>query len=76
MGGVMRWMYRGGRPNRLARTMNALSAWQYGAGLAPHRPVRPATAPRGGAARHDDPADLVEEGMRGMARYADWQPPR
>ncbi|MET8067029.1 nitroreductase/quinone reductase family protein [Micromonospora sp. NPDC005686] len=35
MGGVMTWMYRGRRPNRLARMMNALSAWQYGAGLAP-----------------------------------------
>ncbi|MDG4752029.1 nitroreductase/quinone reductase family protein [Micromonospora sp. WMMD718] len=35
MGGVMTWMYRGGRPNRLARMLNALSAWQYGAGLAP-----------------------------------------
>ncbi|MEV5632550.1 nitroreductase/quinone reductase family protein [Micromonospora tulbaghiae] len=35
MGGVMTWMYRGGRPNRLARMMNGLSAWQYGAGLAP-----------------------------------------
>ncbi|MEV7266772.1 nitroreductase/quinone reductase family protein [Micromonospora aurantiaca] len=37
MGGVMTWMYRGGRPNRLARMMNALSAWQYGAGLAPRQ---------------------------------------
>ncbi|MFJ1540495.1 nitroreductase/quinone reductase family protein [Micromonospora chalcea] len=37
MGGVMTWMYRGGRPNRLARMLNALSAWQYGVGLAPRR---------------------------------------
>ncbi|MEV4695783.1 nitroreductase/quinone reductase family protein, partial [Micromonospora echinospora] len=35
MGGVMTWMYRGGRPNRPARMLNALSAWQYGVGLAP-----------------------------------------
>jgi deazaflavin-dependent oxidoreductase (nitroreductase family) len=33
---LRRWMYRGGRPNRLARGMNRLSALQFGAGfLAP-----------------------------------------
>ncbi len=26
---VKRWMYRGPRPNRLARALNALGAWQY-----------------------------------------------
>ncbi|ATO12793.1 DUF385 domain-containing protein [Micromonospora sp. WMMA2032] len=31
----LRWMYRGGRPNRLARAMNALTAAQYAAGLGP-----------------------------------------
>lgn len=31
----VRWMYRGGRPNALARLMNHLSAGQYAAGLAP-----------------------------------------
>ncbi|WP_174531524.1 nitroreductase/quinone reductase family protein [Micromonospora maritima] len=31
----LRWMYRGGRPNRLARAMNALSAAQFAAGLGP-----------------------------------------
>lgn len=35
MGGVMTWMYRGGRPSRPARMLNALAAWQYGLGLAP-----------------------------------------
>lgn len=28
-----RWMYRGGRPNRLARVMNGLSARMYAAGI-------------------------------------------
>ncbi|PPA59194.1 nitroreductase/quinone reductase family protein [Micromonospora chalcea] len=35
MGGVMTWMYRGGRPSRPARMLNGLAAWQYGLGLAP-----------------------------------------
>lgn len=26
---VKRWMYQGPRPNRLARAMNAIGAWQY-----------------------------------------------
>ena len=30
-----RWMYRGGRPNRLARVLNRISAIQYSAGLGP-----------------------------------------
>lgn len=29
---VKRWMYRGPRPNRLARAMNAFGAWQYSRG--------------------------------------------
>jgi hypothetical protein len=34
--GLRRWMYRGGRPNRLARVLNRISAAQFGAGfLAP-----------------------------------------
>jgi hypothetical protein len=33
-GFVRRWMYRGGHPNGLARVLNRLSAWQFGAGLA------------------------------------------
>ncbi|MCI4065784.1 nitroreductase/quinone reductase family protein [Micromonospora sp. R77] len=33
--GHIRWMYRGRRPNALARLMNRLSARQYAAGLAP-----------------------------------------
>lgn len=28
-----RWMYRGGRPGRLARLMNGLSAWQFAHGM-------------------------------------------
>ncbi|GAA4575445.1 nitroreductase family deazaflavin-dependent oxidoreductase [Micromonospora coerulea] len=32
---LARWMYRGGRPNALARLLNGLSARQYAAGLAP-----------------------------------------
>ncbi|MEV4711358.1 nitroreductase/quinone reductase family protein [Micromonospora sp. NPDC049374] len=33
---MKRWMYRGGRPNWLARIMNRVSAWQFSAGfLAP-----------------------------------------
>ncbi|MEV0154881.1 nitroreductase/quinone reductase family protein [Micromonospora sp. NPDC050686] len=31
----LRWMYRAGRPNRLARLMNTLAAWQFSTGLAP-----------------------------------------
>ncbi|MFG1673601.1 nitroreductase family deazaflavin-dependent oxidoreductase [Micromonospora sp. NPDC049282] len=31
----LRWMYRDGRPNRLARVLNGLSARQFAAGLAP-----------------------------------------
>ncbi|WFE40633.1 nitroreductase/quinone reductase family protein [Micromonospora sp. WMMD998] len=31
----LRWMYRGGRPNRLARVMNGLAARQHAAGLGP-----------------------------------------
>ena len=31
----LRWMYRSGRPNALARLLNRLSAGQYAAGLAP-----------------------------------------
>jgi deazaflavin-dependent oxidoreductase (nitroreductase family) len=30
-----RWMYGGGRPNRVARTLNRLAAAQYAVGLAP-----------------------------------------
>ncbi|TDU90778.1 uncharacterized protein DUF385 [Kribbella voronezhensis] len=30
-----RWLYRGGRPNRLARTMNRISAVHFASGLAP-----------------------------------------
>lgn len=30
---VKRWMYAGGRPNRLSRALNALSAWQYAHGV-------------------------------------------
>ena len=30
---LSRWMYRGGRPNLLARAMNRLSAWQFAAGV-------------------------------------------
>lgn len=33
---ITRWMYRGGRPNLLARAMNRVSAWQFAVrGLAP-----------------------------------------
>ncbi|MDG4786699.1 nitroreductase/quinone reductase family protein [Micromonospora sp. WMMD1102] len=32
----LRWMYRGGRPNRLARLLNRMSAWQFAAGLLAH----------------------------------------
>ena len=33
---LLRWMYRGGRPNRLARVLNRISAAQFGSGrLAP-----------------------------------------
>jgi hypothetical protein len=33
---LQRWMYRGGRPNRLARVLNRISAAQFGSGrLAP-----------------------------------------
>jgi hypothetical protein len=36
---IMRWMYRGGRPNRLARVMNRFSALQFAhALLVPRRP--------------------------------------
>ncbi|WP_431932368.1 nitroreductase family deazaflavin-dependent oxidoreductase [Micromonospora sp. RP3T] len=31
----VRWMYRGGRPNRLARVWNGLAARQHAAGLGP-----------------------------------------
>ncbi|QLQ40480.2 nitroreductase/quinone reductase family protein [Micromonospora robiginosa] len=31
----LRWMYRGGRPNRLARVLNGLAARQHSAGLGP-----------------------------------------
>jgi hypothetical protein len=35
-----RWMYRGGRPNRLARVLNRISAIQFSAGiLAPKQGV-------------------------------------
>jgi hypothetical protein len=30
---VRRWMYRGGRPNRVARLLNSMSAVQFGAGI-------------------------------------------
>ena len=33
--GLDRWLYRGGRPNRLARVINRISASQYSAGLSP-----------------------------------------
>lgn len=37
---MARWMYRGGRPNRLARWLNAVSAAQFSHGLlAPRRAV-------------------------------------
>ncbi|MEV4703005.1 nitroreductase family deazaflavin-dependent oxidoreductase [Actinoplanes sp. NPDC049316] len=37
---MARWMYRGGRPNRIARAMNRLSAVQFAHGvLAPDRAV-------------------------------------
>jgi len=32
-----RWMYQGGRPNRVARAMNRFSAVVYGAGIWPSR---------------------------------------
>lgn len=32
-GRLRRWMYRGARPNRLARAMNRLDAWLYSTGL-------------------------------------------
>lgn len=34
-----RWMYRGGRPNRLARALNRVSAVVYGRGIKPGRLV-------------------------------------
>ncbi|TDO58752.1 uncharacterized protein DUF385 [Kribbella sp. VKM Ac-2571] len=35
-----RWMYRGGRPNRMARVLNRISAIQYASGIAvPQRAV-------------------------------------
>lgn len=35
-----RWMYRGGRPNRVARILNRISAVHYASGIAvPHRAV-------------------------------------
>lgn len=37
---VDRWLYRGGRPHRLARVLNAASAALAGAGLTPERLVR------------------------------------
>jgi deazaflavin-dependent oxidoreductase (nitroreductase family) len=38
--GLKRWMYRGGRPRRLARWLNRLSAVQFAAGwLSPQRAV-------------------------------------
>jgi F420H(2)-dependent quinone reductase len=36
---IGRWLYPGGRPNRLARTLNRLSVAQVGAGLLPDRVV-------------------------------------
>ena len=33
----LRWMYRGGRPNRLARVQNRASAIAFGAGIWPQR---------------------------------------
>lgn len=32
-GRLRRWMYRGGRPNRLARAMNRVDGWLYSTGL-------------------------------------------
>jgi deazaflavin-dependent oxidoreductase (nitroreductase family) len=32
-----RWMYRGGRPNRVARFLNGMWRWTAAAGLPPHR---------------------------------------
>jgi F420H(2)-dependent quinone reductase len=34
---LKRWMYRGDRPGRLARALNAITRWGAGAGLPPHR---------------------------------------
>lgn len=36
---LVRWYYRGGRPNRVAAALNRLSAWLSSAGLAPSRMV-------------------------------------
>lgn len=33
---LKRWMYRGGRPGRAARALNAITRWAAGAGLPPH----------------------------------------
>jgi F420H(2)-dependent quinone reductase len=35
-GEFTRWMYRGGRPNGLARFLNGLSAWAHGLGIWPN----------------------------------------
>lgn len=36
---INRWMYRGGRPNPLARAVNRLTAWQFSRGAGPDRLV-------------------------------------
>lgn len=38
-GSFLRWIYRGGRPNRTGRVMNRFSAWLYSIGVWPNRLV-------------------------------------